>query len=125
MKNLRLLLLIPAAIATLALSATTSRAEGTPDRQTRLVVLPFDDFSGSDEGESEVRLAFIRAVEAKGWSVVQDEEIEKLLEAERVRYFDSLEDGTRVRILDAVGAEAVVSGSLQAFDKGRNPLVAL
>jgi len=66
-----------------------------------VVLLPLDN--------DELTPLVIKAVEAKGWQVKSGDEIEALLEQERVRYLDSLDAGVREKVLEKSGANAILS----------------
>jgi TolB-like protein len=87
-----------------------------------VVVLPFDDFSGDEAAARELTQIVARRIEAKGWKVV---DAGAFLEAERVRYLDSLEEPVRRKLLESSGATAVVTGTLYTYTTTRNPIVAL
>ena len=91
----------------------------------RVVVLPFDNFSGSDDEPRELAALFAKAAARRGWQVVATDEVEPLLEKERVRYLDSLDAKARAVIIAATGASAIVSGTLYTYTEGRNPTVAV
>jgi TolB-like protein len=88
-----------------------------------LVVLPFDDVSGG--GEQQVMPLIVKSIEAKGWRVLGNEMVAPILEAERVRYLDSLDEQARNRILAATGASSIVTGTVYTWSDSRNPSVAL
>jgi hypothetical protein len=90
-----------------------------------LLILPFDNASGEEGAAAAIAPLLARELEAKGWRVVMPAAVEPLLEKNRVRYLDSLDDPIRKQLLDAAGAEALVSGTVYKYDSGRNPIVAL
>jgi len=90
-----------------------------------VVLLPLENFSGVHEAEHELTSLLVRAIAAKGWSVVSGEDIEKQLEEERVRYLDSLDGGIRERIVQRTGAGAIVSSAVFTYSEGRNATVAI
>jgi TolB-like protein len=89
-----------------------------------ILVLPFENVSGAEQAPRELRPRLVRAIDARGWRVAEMD-VEPLLEAERVRYLDILEDAPRRRLVDAAGAEAVLTGTIYTFADGRNPVVAV
>jgi len=94
-------------------------------RPPAVVVLPFDNFSGSDDEPRALAALFAKAIASRGWQVVASDQVEPLLEKNRVRYLDSLNAQSRADILAATGATAIVSGTLYTYTEGRNPIVAL
>lgn len=109
-------------LAALAVGAVLS---GATAASPAVVVLPFDNLSGSNDAAHDVGALFAKAAERRGWRVVASSEIEPLLEKDRVRYLDSLEEKTRGEIVSATGATAIVSGSVYTYASGRNPIVAV
>ncbi|HEX7193087.1 MAG TPA: hypothetical protein VF381_16065 [Thermoanaerobaculia bacterium] len=108
-------------------AATRGEGAAAPQstKQPSVVILPFDNFSGSNDAPHDVVALLAKAAERKGWHVVSSSDIEPLLEKDRVRYLDSLDEKTRAEIVAATGATAIVSGTLYTYADGRNPIVAL
>ena len=90
-----------------------------------VLVLPFDNASGEEGAASAIIPLLAKQIAAKGWRVVTPEAIEPLLEKDRVRYLDSFDEPVRKQLLEASGAEALVSGTVYKYESGRNPIVAL
>ena len=90
-----------------------------------LVVLPFDNFSGAENAPATVHDLVVKAATAKGWTVAPDDQTEKVLEENRVRYLDSIDGAVRATIVESAGAEAVLSGTVYEYTNGRNPIVAV
>lgn len=111
-------------IARLLLLAVLLAAAMHAAAQPSLVILPFDNVSGAERAPAEVGTLLVRAIEAKGWSV-EESDLRPLLEEERVRYFDSIDDGVRAKIVHETGAAAILSGTIYTFAEGKNPIVAL
>lgn len=109
------------AIACATLFATAVSAAETP----ALVLLPFEDLSGSESGAQRVAALVEKAATAKGWRVVGTENVDALLEKARVRYLDSFDEPVRKSILDASGTTAILTGTIYRFAEGRNPVVAV
>lgn len=89
-----------------------------------LVVLPFDNISGADQAPLEVVRLASKAIAARGWRVM-DSDLGPLLEKERVRYLDGVDDGVRAKIVEQTGASGVVSGTVYTWSDGKNPIVAV
>lgn len=94
-------------------------------RAATLVVLPFDNFTGADNAAETVHALALKSVALKGWTIAPDEQIETVLEKNRVRYLDSLDDSVRTAILEPAGASALLSGTIYTYSEGRNPIVAV
>ena len=90
-----------------------------------VVLLPFENLTGADDGEREVTAMLIKAVEQKGWKVAAGEPVSQTLEEGRVRYLDSIDASTREALLGKMQADAVLSGVLYAFRDERGAVVAL
>lgn len=89
-----------------------------------ITMIPFENASGAAIAPAEIAAHVTKAAGERGWRVT-DVNIRPLLEQERVRYFDSLEEEPRRKVLDATGATALFSGTIYTFTDGRNPVVAL
>lgn len=87
-----------------------------------VVLMPLDNVCGE---QNDVQQLIVKAVEAKGWKVAGGEEIEALLETERVRYLDSIEGDVRAKIFEKSGASAILTVTLYMYTQGRNPTVGL
>lgn len=109
-------------LAALAVGVVLS---GTPASSPAVVVLPFDNFSSSNDAPRAMAALFAKAAEKRGWRVIPSDDVEPLLEKDRVRYLDSLDDQARADIVAATGATAIVSGTLYTYTEGRNPIVAM
>src|SRR6059058_1168992 len=75
-------------------------------KQPAIVILPFDNFSRSNDAPREMTALFAKAVVKRGWRVIASDEVEPLLEKDRVRYLDSLDEQARADIIAATGAIA-------------------
>ena len=98
-------------------SAASSNA-GAP-----LVLLPLDNVSGAEEAQPVVAKLLADAVAKRGWTAVPADT--ELLEAERVRYLDSLEPKVLEKIVASSGAAAILSATIYTYNEGRNPSVAI
>ena len=118
---------VRASLAVLVMAATLCGAPPTSAAPSTkiLVVLPFDNFSGAENAPATIHELVIKAATAKGWSVAPDEQTEKVLEDNRVRYLDSLDDAVRTTILESAEGEAILSGTVYEYTNGRNPIVAV
>lgn len=113
--------LLPAFIVALSLAIATGAIAGeTPS----IVVLPFENVSGVAAAPRELGTRVAQAAAERGWTLATGD-VEPLLEQERVRYLDTLEEGPRRRILESTGATAMLTGTIFTFADGRNPVVAL
>ena len=90
-----------------------------------VVVLPFDNISGAQDAPQAIAPLLAQTIERHGWRVLAGNDVEAILEKERVRYLDSLDKAVLQRIVEATGASAVVSGTIYTYTETRNPIVAL
>ncbi|HEX3108586.1 MAG TPA: hypothetical protein VHU41_05795, partial [Thermoanaerobaculia bacterium] len=98
---------------------------GAPAASPAIVILPFDNFSGANDAPQALGVLFAKAAERRGWRVIPADQVEPLLEKNRVRYLDSLDDKSRAEIIAGTGAAGIVSGTLYTYAEGRNPIVAV
>jgi TolB-like protein len=90
-----------------------------------IVLVPFDDFSGSETAQAEVTKHFTAALQKRGWTVVAGGEVEAILEKERVRYLDPLETHVIGTLTSAMKASLVLTGTIYTYVDGPNPTVAI
>ncbi|HEX7707901.1 MAG TPA: hypothetical protein VF701_15690, partial [Thermoanaerobaculia bacterium] len=90
-----------------------------------LVLLPLGNVSGDDAAPEQVRELLVKRVSARGWSIAPEGEVESILEAERVRYLDSLPASAREKLASQFGAAAILTGTILAWADGPDPVVAL
>lgn len=89
-----------------------------------VVVLPFDNVSGAERAPQRVNELLEKALASRGWKV-SDADLMPLLEELRVRYLDSIDDDARTKVIEATGAEAILTGTIYNYSDGKNPIVAL
>lgn len=89
-----------------------------------IVILPFDNVSGAERAPDLVIEVLKKRAGELGWTVYA-EDLLPLLEAERVRYFDSLNDAARNKVVEASGASAILTGTIYTYVDGKNPVVAI
>ena len=93
--------------------------------QDTIVLLPFCNVSGAEVAPSQVSTLMAAALKQHGWIVADPKKVDDILEQERVRYLDSLDPELVARLLDATGAQALVSGTVYEYADTRNPIVAI
>ncbi len=104
---------------------TSSALGAAPRPRTPVVMLPFENRSGVEEARAEIAAFLAAGLADKGYDVVQGEPVEAFLEAERLRHLDSLPAPAREALLRTFGAEGVVTGAIETFADGPNPIVGL
>ena len=107
--------------AALLLVAGLAAAEAIAAPQRSVVVLPFESIAGADEAPDVIATLVAAGLASRGWRVVPPADVSELLEKERVRYLDSLDDHARGAIVAATGVDAVLSGAVFSYSEGRNP----
>lgn len=91
----------------------------------KLVLLPAGNLSGQAGASAEVENLLARAMAGRGWSVARGDAVERLLEDQRIRYFDSLDSAVREKLLSESGADAILTSTVYTYNGGRHPAVAL
>jgi hypothetical protein len=89
-----------------------------------VALLPLENVSGDERAGRDVAAVLARALTARGYTVVQGEAVEAALEAERVRYLDSLSASVRAKVATQLGAAYLVSGAVYAYLDGPDPMLA-
>ncbi|MGZ7039446.1 MAG: CsgG/HfaB family protein [Thermoanaerobaculia bacterium] len=90
-----------------------------------MVLLPLDNISGAPDAPKLVRAALVQRLQMRGWKVLEGEDVERVLERNRVRYMDSVTDGVRRELVEATGARAVMMASISTFRGGDAAVVTL
>lgn len=90
-----------------------------------LVLLPFENLSGTSGAHGQLESLVAFAIQAKGYHVERGEGVEEILESERVRYLDSLAAAPRNQLLQQFGARGLVQGAIYTYADGDNPMLAL
>ncbi len=111
-----------AALAIVLAAEAFAFAEG---RAETVVVLPFLDLSGVPDGAAMVARRVEEGFVSRGYRVVDGEPVERLLQASRVRYVDSLTPGFRERMLGDLNAGSALFGVLFQLRPGDDPSAAL
>jgi hypothetical protein len=106
-----------ASAALLVLLAMTAQAG------TVVAVLPVSDVGGSTEIGALVRDVLEKRLEKIGYTVLASPDVDRLLEAKRVRYLDSLSEASRNALREELHADVIVLASLLAYRENGNPLV--
>ncbi len=109
-----------------ALAAAPAAAE--PQKPARVAIVPFESILGIRAARPAVTGQIALALAGKGLDVVSGAPVEDFLRRERVRYFDSLPRDTARRLAGVLGADALLVGSILAFEPreaARDPLLAL
>ena len=90
-----------------------------------VVMLPADNLSGSQDCAADVARQMSNAAVAKGWRVITSDQVEPILEQQRVRYLDSLAPQMRKAIVAQTRSNAVLSTTVYTCTSTRNSIVAV
>lgn len=112
--------ILPAICLALSVAAVASAEDGR-----RIAILPFDNLSGAQDSALIVSGLVAQQIAARGWQTADGSEVESLLETERVRYLDALENRVVQKIVQSTHASAALTGTIYTWSAGRNPAVAL
>ena len=123
--NVRISTVVIALMCAAAALAQPEARGPRPEASVLIVMLPFDNFSGVQDAPKQVSALIEKSLVAKGWRLGMNDRIEATLENERVRYLDSLDPAVITKILEASGAEALLSGTIYTYSDSRNPVVAV
>ena len=110
------------ALAVLLLLAAPALARA---ERNLVVVLPFDDLAGQPTVARDLVGFAVHHVARRGWDVVYGEPVERVLQAHRIRYLDSLSGPLLSRVLGDLGADAALVGTLLSWREGTSGSVAL
>jgi len=109
-----------------AIAAAAPQTTAVPGpASSRVVLLPFDNFSGATEARAAVAGLITAGLWKKGYEVIQGEPVEQALEAGRIRYLESLTAESRRRLLSDLGASALVTGTLYSWVPEDHPSLSL
>ena len=112
-------------LAAVALSVMAMTASPPTRAARNVVMLPFQNISGTDGAPEIVAAELTRRLEATGYHVVRGEPVDEFLAAEKIRYLDSLPSSGREKLLQHFEATAVVLGDVFDFAGKPSPVVAL
>ncbi|HET7453841.1 MAG TPA: hypothetical protein VFL12_13925 [Thermoanaerobaculia bacterium] len=112
------------AVPLFLLGGPSPMLRASTDPSAAVAVLPFENLTAAPEAAAKVRQAIGGALAKKGWRVIEGSPVEAALEAERVRYLDSLDSSVRPRLARVLGASLFALGSVLAWETGADPRVA-
>lgn len=91
-----------------------------------VAILPITSAAASPEAAAAIDSAMRDALERRGWNVVPAADVEAFLEAERIRYLDSLSPKQLSALRTRLGAQSVIVGSIVSYrERGTDPFVAI
>lgn len=112
-------------LASLAVTLLATAAAAAPAPSRTLVLLPPSNMSGAEEAPVVILELLRKRIESRGWTIAPIAEVEQALEAERVRYLDSLPVSTHAALRQRFGASAVVVATILTFRETADPVVAV
>ena len=82
----------------------------------RLAVIPFDNVARAPAAREAIMPAVSVALARRGYEVVEGASVEHALDAHRFRHVDSFSAAQAKELLEALGADALVTGGILAWD---------
>jgi hypothetical protein len=105
----------------LALAAPAAAAGGE-----RVLLLPLEDVPRATAARQAIGAAVEAALRGKGYELVEAGDVEPLLRERRIRFLDSVTAADAVALLSATAADALVLGTILAWDPaGADPSAAV
>jgi hypothetical protein len=117
--------ILAALVLVAAPAAARDEGAAPADRPTHLVVLPVVDLSGGAADRDAIDGALGPAVAAAGFDVVPREAVVELLRRQRMRFTGGVTPAERTAMRDDLAADGVVVASVDLYDAGPPPRVAL
>ena len=116
---------IALASCTHARPATTAPRPWSAGARPRLALFPVRNVSGDVVPSRSVALSLEALLEARGFSLVPADEVDRLLADHRIRYTDGVNRETALALRDALGVEGVLFPSVELYATRGRPAVAL
>jgi TolB-like protein len=91
----------------------------------RVALLPLEDAAGATAARAQLGPRLAAALAARGWEVVPSAEVERVLEARRIRWLASPGRDELAAALADLGAARAVTGAVLSWRAGPRPEVAL
>lgn len=90
-----------------------------------IAVLPFENLSGTRAPLKDIRELFIKKLRAKGFSVLEEETLEKFMTKHRVRYTGGIDEPLAQAFKNDTGTAGVLVMSLELYSGVNPPKIAL
>lgn len=110
-------------VLVLALPALLLGGAARSSASPAVAVLPFENLTIDAGAPAKVAQGVAAALAKKGWKVVVGAPVEQALDAERVRYLDSIDSSVRPKLAEALGVSTLALGSVYAWEAGGDPRV--
>ena len=106
-------------------SESTPTAGRAPEGIRLVAVFPVENLSGRPAPLEDVRRMFAERLARHGLRMLDDATLERVITRNRVRYTAGIERGFAEALRQETGADAALIPSLEAYDEGFTPRVAL
>lgn len=94
-------------------------------RNLRIVVFPVTNLSGAIAPLKDLRQAIIRGLMERGTVVLAEEDLEKFMARHRLRYTGGMDGDTGLALKEEMGADAVLTTSLELYNESSPPRISL
>ncbi|MBP1777009.1 MAG: putative lipoprotein [candidate division NC10 bacterium] len=93
--------------------------------RVRIAVFPLENLSGSGAPSREIRELFLARLQAAGFSVLDDDSLDRVMTRHRVRYTAGVDRDVALALKRDAAVEAILIPSLELFDETYPPKVAM
>ena len=125
-KLFRIILTCIIFILTIFFSNVYARRYGGSYNIKILAILPFENLSNVPKAAEDFREALIGKIKtAKEYTLIDDQQIERILIRLRVRHIGYLSTEKMVEITRGVGADALLMGSILSYSTGDYPQISV
>jgi len=97
----------------------------TQEGKFLIAVLPFENLSGTNAPLKAIRELFINKLRAKGFSILEEEALEKFMTRNRVRYTGGIDKPLAQAFKSDTGTGGVLITSLELYSEANPPKIAL
>lgn len=104
---------------------STTEREPVREGKGRIAVFPAENLSGSAIPLGPIRALLIEHLRSRGIGVLDDETLDRVVTRNRVRYTAGVERGIARALKEETGVEAILIPSVELYDDGNPPKVAL
>lgn len=105
--------------------ARPKMAELAAAGRARIAVFPVENLSGGVAPSGEIRGVFLARLRAAGFSVLDDDSLDRVMTRHRVRYTAGVDHEVALALKQEAGVEAVLIPSLELYDETYPPKVAM
>ena len=94
------------------------------DSRSLIAVMPLENLSGTPVPLKELKTSLKDAMKSKGFSLLEEDALEKFMEKHRVRYAGGLTEALGTTIREETGTKGVLFLSFELFDESDPPKIA-